>query len=395
LGLQRQINSNNVAEVRYVGNHTVGLFQTVNGNPIFGNLYNGFTLAGINFPAFRNFLPPGLVPQTCVNNPATPDNEAACNGRVLAGNGIIRTRQNSASSNYHGLQTRYNGRLYTQLTLGASYSLSKTIDNASEIFGFGENAAAQHPFNITGGERSLSGFDRRHAFSMNAIWDIPYFKDQSGAIGRLLGGWQINSTYVLASGRPFTPSQGFFNRAIGGGYFDNGFAPLVGEVARPFYGNPDAPRTEVGISQVDASYYYGTPVRNMSGFYSLNGLNNNEIREVSKNDVRYIVNLPYAAVLFGNPFGNVPRNSEKGPRLNQLNLGLFKNTRVNERWSIQFRAEFFNALNHPNPGYGVAGGASLPDRFIDDAGLEGSRFNDFGDMEFGRRVLQLGLRIIF
>jgi hypothetical protein len=395
LGLQRQINSNNVAEVRYVGNHAVGLFQTNNGNPLFSNLYNGFTLGGVAFPAFRNLLPAGLVPQNCVNNPATPDNEAACNGRVLAGQGLVRTRENTASSNYHGLQTRYNGRLYNQLTLGASYSYSKTIDNSSEIFAFGENPSSQHPFNVTSAERSVSGFHRPHAFSLNAIWDIPIYKDQQGVLGRALGGWQINSTYVLTSGRPFTPSQNFLNRAIGGGYFDNGYAPFVGEVARPFVTNPDADRTQVGISQIDASFFFGAPVRNARGFYSLNDLNNGTIREISPNDVRYVVNMPGAALLFNNPFGNAARNSEKGPRLNQVNLGVFKNTRVTEQIRIQFRMEMFNALNHPNPGYGVAGGDSLPNRFVDFAGIEGTGFADFTEMSLSSRVIQFGLRIVF
>jgi hypothetical protein len=333
---------------------------------------------------------------TCVNNPATPDNEAACNGRLLNA-GLIRSRENTASSNYHGLQTRYNGRLYSQLNLGASYTLSKTLDNASEVFAFGENAFAQHPFNITGAERSLSGFDRRHAFAANAIWDIPAYKDQQGVIGRLLGGWQVNTTYVLTSGRRFTPTQFAFNRLIGGGYFDNGFmASFSGETARPYITNPNAPRSSAAISQIDAQLMFGIPADNINGFWSLNELNNTgNLVAVSPNAVRYVVNGPGAARIFNNPFGNVARNSEKGPRLNQTNLGIFKNTRINERFNVQFRVEMFNVFNHPNPGYGVAAGGSLPDTFIDDAGFPGSNFNDYGDIEYGRRVLQFGLRIIF
>jgi hypothetical protein len=398
LGFQRQINSNNVAEVRYVGNHAVGLFQSVNANPLFANLYNGFTLGGFTFPSFRNLLPPNVTPLTCTNIAGTPDNEGACNGRLLNAS-LIRSRENTASSNYHGLQTRYNGRLYSQLNLGASYTYSKTIDNASEIFGFGEGAFAQHPFNITGAERALSGFDRPHAFSANAIWDIPVFKDQQGVIGRLLGGWQVNTTYVLTSGRLSTPSQFAFNRLLpGGGYFDSSFAgSFIGaEPARPFITNPNADSSSVGISQIDAQLMFGIPAANINGFWSLNELNSTgNLRAVAPGDVRYIVNGPGAARIFNNPFGNAARNSERGPRLNQTNLGIFKNTRVNERITIQFRTEMFNVFNHPNPGYGVASGGSLPDRFIDDAGFPGSNFNDFGDIEYGRRVIQFGLRIIF
>ena len=55
----------------------------------------------------------------------------------------------------------------------------------------------------------------------------------------------------------------------------------------------------------------------------------------------------------------------------------------------------FNALNHPNPGYGVAGEDTLPDTFIEDAGIVGSRFNDKRDMTLSSRRVQFGVRITF
>ena len=96
----------------------------------------------------------------------------------------------------------------------------------------------------------------------------------------------------------------------------------------------------------------------------------------------------------------VLRNSERGPALNQLNIGIFKNTNVRENLKVQFRAELFNALNHPNPGYGVAFVSSLPDTVIEDAGNGGSAgsFNGFNDrraMELSSRRVQFGIRIIF
>lgn len=403
LGVQRQINRNNVAEVRYVGNSGNGLFQTVNRNPNIANLVNGFTSAGFGgtpftFPGFPQ-LANGNTPLVCVNDPATPDNEGACNGRIVPGRGLIRSRENTGFSNYHGLQARYNGRLANQLTLGASYTFSKTIDNASEIFSFGEIAIASNPFDIKNNEKGLSGNDRRHASSINTLWDIPFYKEQRGFTGHLLGGWQVNGTYVLASGRAFTPSQ-FFNVFGLPTYQDFTFtATFFGfDNVRGFNANPNAPRTAVAITDVDASYFGFTGVFTPSatGFYSLNQLNSTgNLVPVTANDVRYILNGPGAARRFGNPFGNIARNSERGPALNQLNLGIFKNTKLGERMRLQFRAELFNALNHPNPGYGVAAESSLPDTFIDDAGVPGSRFNDRRDMELSSRRIQFGLRFTF
>jgi len=88
-GIQREF-SKNVFEIRYVGTHGVSLFQTINANPDIGNLVNGFsrnyfdpttnTTRTLNFPGFSQFLPSGVRPLTCTDNPATPDNEGAAMG---------------------------------------------------------------------------------------------------------------------------------------------------------------------------------------------------------------------------------------------------------------------------------------------------------------------------
>jgi outer membrane receptor protein involved in Fe transport len=408
-GVQRQINRHNVVEARYVGTHGVGLFQTVNFNPRIGTMFRGIpgqdipfnNAAGfvtVNFPAFRQFLPAGLTPVTCTDVVGTPDIESACNDRVLAGRGRITARANTAQSTYNGLQTRYNGRfLKNALSVGASYTFSKTLDNASEIFADSEASVnAQNPFNIMSGERSLSQLNRPHALALNFIYDLPFKKDQHGLVGRLLGGWQINGTHILTSGRPYTPAQ-FENSAFLGAAFS--YLPdTAGEPLRPFIGNPSAPVSAVAISQVDAAFMFGIPADSLTGFWSYNELNTTgNLVAVSPNAVRFILNGPGAAMIFGTPFGNMPRNYLKGPAINVLNLGAFKNTNITEKVKIQFRAELFNVLNHPSPGYGDGSlaGASVPDIFIGDASFPGSSFADKRDMELNRRVIQFGLRLIF
>src|SRR5436305_1278717 len=82
-GLQRQVNRNNVFEIRYVGNHGVGLFQTINRNPDVSRIVSGFTIPGFGtFPGFPNLVG-NVTPLTCVNDPATADNEGVCNNRLL------------------------------------------------------------------------------------------------------------------------------------------------------------------------------------------------------------------------------------------------------------------------------------------------------------------------
>lgn len=435
LGVQRQLGRNHVAEVRYVGNRGVGLFQTNNGNPFLGvpagstnggpgangGIAFGFTSAGnggtsFAFPAFPSATG-GLTPLNSTQCPnalaALPNgaqvNTAACLGRVVQGFGLIRTRANTANSNYNALQARINGRLANQLTYGASYTFSKGLDNASEIFSFGESFTAANPLNTSKGERSYSGFDRPQAFSANAIWDLPFFKGAHGFKGKALDGWQINGTWVLASGRRYTPEQ-FFNENFAlRGYQDPGYlGQFAGfDAIRPFAANPGAPVGSVGITAVDASYVFGasfpacvqpcSPTAVSTQLYSLNALNSTGVLvPVSFNDVRFVYNGPGAAVLYGNPFGTVARNSWQGPLLNQINGSLFKNTKIRENLTIQWRMDIFNLFNHPNAGYGTGAGSSLPDNVLEDAGSNaGQTFQSFSEITHGYRRLQFGLRLIF
>lgn len=421
VGIQRQINSSNVFEIRYVGNRGKDLFQTVNANPLYDRLYGGYTLSiqigcppapapciptNFSMPNFRNLLNGAPAPQACTDVGGTADNEGACNGRLLAGRGLIRRRSNTGESRYDSLQARYNGRfLNKNLNFGATYTFSKALDNASEIFAFGENPIAQNPFDVEAAEYGISGFDRPHAFSMNFIYDVPFYRDQSGFVGKLLGGWQLNGTYNLASGRPYTPEQ-FRNSqvaAFGGGYLDGGFAnTFIGlDNLRPFAGNPNAPITSVAITNIDArlmNLLGTTTALSPTGFYLLNDLNrrdaaNNRIlTPVSPNDVRFIYNGPGAALAFGTPFGTAGRNSVRGIELNQMNMGLFKTTNISERIKVQLRAEAFNVLNHPTSGFGVAAGASLPTLTLENAGVG---YGDPFRQALSSRRVQFGLRILF
>jgi hypothetical protein len=417
-GIQRQINASNVFEVRYVGNKGKDLFQTVNGNPLYGNLYNGFTLnipilcpplptvcvpTPFNFPSFRNLLSGAPAPQACVDVGGTADLENACNGRQLAGRGLIRSRTNTGESKYDSLQMRYNGRfLNKNLNFGAAYTYSRAQDNASEIFSFGENAVAQNPFDVGAGEYGVSGFDRPHAFSMNYIYDVPFYKDQSGFVGKLLGGWQLNGTYNLASGRPYTPEQFANSQLFGGGYIDSAFAnTFIGlDNLRPFVGSLTAPITSVGITNIDArllgvlSQFAALGPLSPTGFYSLNDLNRGILTPVTRDQVRFIFNGPGAALAFGTPFGDAGRNSVRGIKLNQMNMGLFKTTNISERIRVQLRAEAFNVLNHPTSGFGVAAGNSLPVITLESAG-PGGGYGDPYFLSLSSRRVQFGLRILF
>lgn len=402
LRFQREIARNNVLELRYVGTHGVSLFATHNANPRFDRLKNGFSVGGQAFPGFPNLVPTGLNPQVagtggCVDDPNTPAailNEAnTCNGRVLP-QALVRVRDNTAQSLYHALQTRYEGRIASQLNFGLSYTWSKALDNASEVFTFNDAIGAENPFDYKG-ERGYSQFDRRHAFAANWIWDVPLFKNSHSLLGKLAGGWQLNGTYLLAQGQRFTPFSAWGPSFLGTGYtdvtWDSTFIGSI-ETNRPFYGNPKAPRASVGITQVDAAIVFGVPIANPTGFYDFAQLNLSKVVAVTKDQVRYIVNGPGAARLFGNPYGDVGRNGEAGPILNNVNLGIYKNFKVRETVTLRISMDAFNAFNHPNPSAGFIASGSTPGSIVENAGFG---FNDYGESEYARRAIQLGIKFIF
>lgn len=420
LGIQRQLGKNNLFESRYVGSHSVGLLQALDRNPYVFGLANGGSetfctsvdsalnctspLKTITFPSFPKLLPPGVKA-----DPVT--------GRVSPYRGSLESIENTGQSVYHSWQARYSGRLANQVTLSASYTLSKTLDNVTEIrstleqFFVSGFQFPQNPFDTNAGERSYSGLDRKHVFAVNGIWDIPFFKEQKGALGRLLGGWQINNVYLLSSGQRYTPAT-----TADGVYT---VRPL-----RAINANPNADPRSVGITDIDAALFFFAAgfafdsnnnffsvfAPSPTGFYSMNELNKTgKLVPVTLKDVRYILPGPGSAKLLGTPFGDAARNSLVGPRTNVLNTGFFKTTRIGERKTIQFRTEIFNLFNHPNPGYGFifSGRGSRdsrarPGNILDDAGggtgafgSAGQFFNDKSEMEFGRRVIQFGLRIVF
>ncbi len=379
LGFERELSRNAAFEARYVGNRAYDLFQTVNGNPLISQLKADF---------------PSLVPSNLTPCAATQQVGAGAGtdiGRVDCGQGVLRTRNNGGYSRYNGLQAEFRtNNLFKQLTLRTGYTFSKTLDNVSEIFstlgGGSSIALAQNPLNTTKGEYSFSGLDIPHTWYATFYEQLPFFKEQHGFVGHMLGGWALSGTYIIASGQRYTPVQAFtatFSNpgATGGSnapgdYYDIAFwGNFFGvEPARPFLGNLNAPSTAVGIFAGDACSVFGfcaTAATNPNQILSLNQLNTtgNEVA-VNKNDVRFIMNGFQAQQFFGTPFGNTPRGVAQDALTNVGNFTVTKMLKLGERATFEFRASMLNVFNHPNfgsvdPILEDAGGPTVPFGFGD------------------------------
>jgi hypothetical protein len=199
-------------------------------------------------------------------------------------------------------------------------------------------------------------------------------------MGHILGGWALAGSYVFGSGQPYTPRQGGVFGGVNsrlsanGNYFDTNYVnAFVGDAARPFYGSLTAPANTVAIACGDLVSLLGAasvPCATIGGntqLLSFNALNAPQACDprgflrgsactvlnlvpVSKNDVRFIINMHTAQTIFGTPFGNVPRNPLVDATSNRLDASIFKNIKWGERSNFELRMSAVNALNHFNYG---------------------------------------------
>jgi Carboxypeptidase regulatory-like domain len=368
LGVEREIRKNQAIEARYVGNKAYNLFQSIDGNPFIADLQS----------SFPQFVPPGLTP--CPASIQIGPGAGTDVGRRICGPGVLRTRANSGFSNYNGVQVEYRANnIFKQLSFRTGYTYSKTLDNVSEIFstGLAGNTIAfpQNPVSPQNGEYSFSGLDYPHTWSLIITEQLPFYRDQHGVAGHILGGWTISANYLLQSGQRYTPAQlsEVAASTSSGNFFDAAFvAAFVGfDTARPFFGNKRAPVTSVGAFAGDACFIFGItgsePVCTISPtqLISVNALNQpgglSTVVPVSANQVRFIINGGSAESVFGTPFGNVPRNPLQDAMTNIGNLSVSKRFRLTERASFEFRTTAINVLNHPN--------FLSIDPFLEDGGL--------------------------
>jgi outer membrane receptor protein involved in Fe transport len=387
-GIQQEVWKNAVLEARYVGSRIVGQFQAYNGNPQL-NFLNALGVAATgNAGAFTGGAIAG-------SNPGTNGN-----GRLIPNQGFTFVFTNGATATYNGLQLRFDTRFRNDLSVTANYSLSKTIDNSSEVFstvGGGQSISlSQDPFNVTNGERGLSAFHQKHNFAASFTYSLPFFSGQRGVLGKLLGGYQFNGIVRLGSGRPYTPVQ--LN-----GFYDARFPTL-----RPYNGNPNAPITTIAFGSFANLVNFGdgsVPEGMFIIYDTANAGTQGRIVTAAEaqQQARLIYNdsglptalgsagfIPFleAFNLFKTPYG-IGRNTFTGDPFYRVDLSIFKTLKVTEGTKIELRAEAFNLLNHRNFG--------VPNPVTESAfnGFTVGTYNNPGANSGSSRSLQLGLRFIF
>jgi outer membrane receptor protein involved in Fe transport len=346
LGVQQSLNSHAVAEVRYVGNHAVGLFQLRNGNPALGPLI----AAG-----FANVIPTGLTPCNTPNTPGYADGYVDCNRTNLL-----------------------------------------TVGNTS--------AYAQSPFDLSQAERAVSGLDYPNLASIYVIFEVPAFQKQNTLAGKLLGGWQVNPIWRYASGQPYTVIESLHSDYTDFSIpFDTTLCDpeqVSGSTTcRPILSNARAPVASVGLCLNAAAADCG-----LVDYYTTPQFTNNPASTpvaVSKQNVHWIVNDLTAAKHYGTPFAGAARNLERGDSINTASLAVLKDFKIGERFTLETRAIAYNILNRQyrgTPGVNVdfgsfseTGGSFANTYFNSDANNETNSV--FSGID--RRRIEVGGKIIF
>ena len=131
--------------------------------------------------------------------------------RPFKGFGIIRLTNNDANSMYHGLQVSANRRFSDGFLFGAAYTLSKSSDDGSA-----QRDVVPNAFDVSN-LWGPSTYDRRHVLVLNAVYQLPFFKDKSSFAGKLLGGWTVSAISQFQTGQPVTIASGDDFAGVGPG----------------------------------------------------------------------------------------------------------------------------------------------------------------------------------
>ncbi len=226
---------------------------------------------------------------------------------------IILVNEPTSSSNYNGLQATIERRLHRGLSFLANYTWSHSIDGASTLglIGttiIGTRAASPFPSNPNdpAAERGNSNFDVRHAFTASYAWDLPldHFRGLDRVSEKFVKGWSLEGITQARTGQPFTVAVGFDVAGLGDP------TPFFSQRPNVVPGQP----LELGVRQGP---------------------------KIQLNPAAFAPPAP-------GTFGNLGRNTFRGPNFLQFDFGVAKRTPIGERVTSEFRVEFFNLFNHAN-----------------------------------------------
>jgi hypothetical protein len=391
LSLQHSFTPKLSLEMAYVGNHGSNLtgIRDIN-QPAVGSGWDAATVSGC---VTNNFDPNFCAPNGAGEQASQP---FATKFPYLSN---IFQMGNVYKSNYNGLQVTLNSRNYHGLSMVAGYTYSHSLDDVGANWDFGYGAGLPVDSYNVGREYGSSDFDLRHRLTLSLTYAIP----GKGGFGQMLEGWELNSIVTLASGQPWGPID------LGTDASGTGPLPVSPPANSPirwnFFGKPSDFKSRP------------TPIP----FFAGNGNQASPTDNAACNTQALALDggtpglATDALALFGcyaqggsvmippglGRLGNMGRNTFRDSGFRNFDFSIAKNWHFGERVRAQFRAEFFNILNHPNFAnpYGGQNGFGLNDPSVQPFGC-GCATPDVAAANpvigsGGSRAVQLGLKFTF
>jgi hypothetical protein len=235
-------------------------------------------------------------------------------------------------SNYDALQVHVTKRAAHGLTLSGSYTWSHAMDEESgeQLFYNGNN-----PLNLRTGYAN-SDFDRRHVFIVSYQYDLPKMAKLHGWANQVVNGWGTSGVVSAESGQPFSVID-----------FSGGIASIFFGGGNDFVTNPLVPIGAVGstpgakpVLQGTLGVNPGKPVLNPAAF----GI---PLLQPGQDGVPPCDSSGVCDI-YETGFAPASRNIFRGPFQSRVDMGLFKNFAITERFKLKFDVEAFNIFNHPS-----------------------------------------------
>ena len=389
LNLQHAFNSNLSIEAAYVGNHGSNLtgIRDINQPPVGSGWGTGpggeLTLCLASAPAYDNCV---------VDNNGGEQTNAPYFAKFPYLSNIFQMA-NVYRSNYNGLQVTLNARNYHGLSMVAGYTYSHASDDVGANWDFGYGSGLPQNAHNVGAEYANSDFDIRHRLTLSLTYAIP---GRTGH-GQMLEGWEVNSITTLESPQYWGPMDEGTDAA--------GVGPLP--VSPPantpirwsFYGKTSdfKSRGGVGIPYYSGASNAACAARALSVDGGAAGASTASLNLFGCYAQGNSVMLPPPL----GQFGNMGRNMFPDSGFRNFDFSLAKNFHFGETIRLQFRAEFFNILNHPNFAnpYGGQNGFGLNDPSVRPFGC-GCATPDIAAANpavgsGGPRSIQLGAKFVF
>jgi hypothetical protein len=340
LNLQYQLTPNLAAMIAYVGSRGVHQPYRVDEADLVIPQKNPSGVPGYLWPQvdIQGNL---FTPQCNATDPMAPPDPPSCvpPNLINPNFGSVRGMFYQGRSYYNALELQLAKRMSHGFQAQGTFTWGKSIDTSSATVAgdaFGNSISSLNWFDPTL-SRGLSDYNVGRTLVVNATWDVPSPKSFSGPARWVMDGWELGVIFTASDGVPFTPTWGTGGDPANTLSSDDFAYPnRVGGPGCATLTNPGNPNNYI------KTQCFAIPTAPNSAFWSANC-------DPAPPSLGGTVD-PASLQCF-NLRGNAGRNILIGPGVTNLDFSVFKNNpikRISETFNVQFRAEMFNILNHPN-----------------------------------------------